>query len=116
MSLSRFFTHNDLFRDPFVRDPFFAGHRGQHFTEPLFSIAFNPTGRQLAVDLSEQGDTYLIETEVPGFKKENIDVKIGDGGRSITVSGKLVSQTEAPTEETNKEGMQLNSCRNELSN
>ena len=105
MSLSRFFRHNGVFRDPFFRDPFFAGHRGQHFNEPLLSLILESAPPQLPVDLSEQGDTYLIETELPGFKKENIDIKIGDGGRSVTVSGNLASQTKPSAEESNKEGV-----------
>lgn len=106
MSLQRGYHNNDLFRDPFFRDPFFGGHRyHRHPSNDIWSNANSgPSGRQLAVDISEQGNTYLVETEVPGFKKENIDIKVGDGGRSLTVSGKQVLQSTTPGTGTSNEG------------
>lgn len=37
---------------------------------------------------SEDGNSYIVEAEIPGVKKENLEVRIGDGGRSVTVEGK----------------------------
>ena len=49
-----------------------------------------------AVDLSEEGNNYFVEAELPGVKKENVEVRIGDGGRSITIEGKIVRGTVQP--------------------
>ena len=105
MSLQRSLFSDPFFRDPLFRDPFFTGHRyHRHPSNDVWLVpGSEPIGRQLAVDISEQGDTYLVETEVPGFKKENIDLKVGDGGRSLTVSGKQVSQS-APTPGSSDQG------------
>ena len=55
-------------------DPFFASPR---FARP-------------AVDVSEDGDNYVVETELPGVKKEDMEVRVGDGGRSVTIEGKIM--------------------------
>jgi HSP20 family protein len=39
------------------------------------------------VDVSEDGDNYVVETELPGVKKEDMEVRVGDGGRSVTIEG-----------------------------
>lgn len=31
-----------------------------------------------------------MEAELPGVKKEDVDVRIGDGGRSVTIEGKII--------------------------
>lgn len=51
---------------------------------------------QPAVDVASQGNKYVIEAELPGVKKENVNVRIGDGGRSITIEGKVVSRRGDP--------------------
>ena len=49
-----------------------------------------------AVDLSEEGNNYIVEAELPGVKKENVEVRVGDSGRSITIEGKIVRGTAQP--------------------
>ncbi|KAF7299034.1 SHSP domain-containing protein [Mycena indigotica] len=73
------------------------------FDEP-FGPSF-PFARQLmrgpAVDISEAPNSYVVEAELPGVKRENIEVRIGDGGRSVTIEGKLLdSQPTESTKET----------------
>lgn len=52
------------------------------------------------MDVTEEGKHYIVEAELPGVKKENIEVRIGDGGRSITIEGKIVDRRgEAPVVE-----------------
>lgn len=41
-----------------------------------------------AVDVHEDGNEYVVEAELPGVKKENLEVIIGDGGQSLTIEGK----------------------------
>lgn len=37
--------------------------------------------------MSDEGDHYVVEAEVPGILRENLDVSIGDNGRSLTIRG-----------------------------
>ncbi|KAJ7175852.1 HSP20-like chaperone [Mycena filopes] len=47
-----------------------------------------------AVDVSEAGNSYVVEAELPGVKKEQLEVRVGDGGRSLTIEGKLTAASE----------------------
>jgi len=49
-----------------------------------------------ALDVNEEGDKYVLEAELPGVKKDNIEVRIGDAGRSVTIEGKVVDQRRQP--------------------
>ena len=103
MSLTRQFLREfrPLFRmleEPFGRQPAYMGafpHARSLLEDPWFqhSNALRP-----AVDVSEEGVNYVIEAELPGVKKENVQVRVGDGGQSVTIEGKIVnrrSTTEA---------------------
>lgn len=52
-----------------------------------------------ALDLTEEGDNYIVEAELPGVKKENIDISVGDGGRSVTIQGNTVSRRSGDSSE-----------------
>jgi HSP20 family protein len=39
------------------------------------------------VDIEEQDDAYLVEAELPGVKREDVDVEVG--GHELTISGEL---------------------------
>lgn len=72
------------------------------FDDPSFNVASHA---RPAVDVSEDGNSYIVEAELPGVKKEDVDVRIGDGGRSVTIEGRILrrgggseaSQAEAST-------------------
>ena len=66
-------SHRPFFEDSFFRDTFQNGLRP-------------------AVDVSEQGNSYIVEAELPGVQKENVQVRIGDGGRSVTIEGKVIDR------------------------
>ncbi|KAH9969596.1 HSP20-like chaperone, partial [Russula dissimulans] len=71
------------------------GGRSGAFGIPSRAIFDDPffTGSRLArpaVDVSEDGSNYIVETELPGVKKEDVQVHIGDGGRSVTIEGNIV--------------------------
>ena len=52
-----------------------------------------------AIDLQDHEHEFVVEAELPGLKKENIDIKIGDNGQSLTISGKYeVSRSTASPE------------------
>ncbi|THV05323.1 HSP20-like chaperone [Dendrothele bispora CBS 962.96] len=87
---------------PFYDDPFFAS--------PL-SSAFPGTmsGLRPAVDVSEEGNKYIVEAELPGVRKENVEVKIGDDGRSVTIQGRVASRTMGVVPEQNQNQAQTSS-------
>jgi len=99
MSLSRqiFRELRPLFR--MLDQPFGRGFpRG--FPEPrglsLLDDPFfhSPAALRPAVDVTEEGNRYIVEAELPGVKKENVEVRIGDGGRSITIEGRVTRRGE----------------------
>ena len=87
---------------PFLADPFFT----------------SPTVHP-AVDLTEEGNNYVVEAELPGVKKENIDISVGDGGRSVTIQGRTFNRrsgdssgptTEAGTSQGEAQGEGMYIC------
>jgi len=116
MSLTRQLFHDHL--SPFFRvldEPFgppgFFGPvgRSQSSTSPFYghpfarSILNDPFFQQVqqlqqrpSIHLTEDDNQYVVEADLPGVKKENVDVRIGDGGRSVTIEGKVFHrQTES---------------------
>jgi HSP20 family molecular chaperone IbpA len=96
MSLSRalFNEFRPLFRmmeDPFAMDPSFSALRSSRQRHD----PFNWQSTTPALNLSEENDHYIVEAEVPGVRKENLGLRIGDGGRSLTIEGKVVPQRRA---------------------
>ena len=92
MSLTRQLLHDlrPLFRvleEPFGRS---AGYYGLP-ARSLFDDPFFQSSNSLrpSVDVTEEGNNYVVETDLPGVKKENVEVRIGDGGRSVTIEGKI---------------------------
>jgi len=70
------------------------------FEDPLFSIS---AASRPAVDITEKNGTYIVEADLPGVKKENIEVRIDDGGRSLTIAGKVSQRVEIPSETVSKD-------------
>ncbi|EIM80410.1 HSP20-like chaperone [Stereum hirsutum FP-91666 SS1] len=56
------------------------------FDDPFFNATRRL--RSPAVEINEEGDHYVVEAELPGVRKEDVDVRIGDAGRSLTIEGK----------------------------
>lgn len=50
-----------------------------------------------AIDVSDEGENYRVDADLPGVPKENVEVRIGDNGRSITIEGKVVEKEEPPS-------------------
>ncbi|HXV64212.1 MAG TPA: Hsp20/alpha crystallin family protein [Vicinamibacteria bacterium] len=77
--------------EPFLRDfDTLAGRFNQLFN-PFTPVATDPTvvqptmtGWYPAVDIRDNGDVLTIEAELPGFKKEDIDVRVENGVLSIS--------------------------------
>ncbi|CAK5284191.1 unnamed protein product [Mycena citricolor] len=94
MSLTRHFI-NDLrpfFRvldDPFKPASFVRAHAFFEDRSPLS----RPLLRRPPIEIAQSGDSYVVQAELPGVKKENLEVRIGDAGRSLTIEGKVYITT-----------------------
>ncbi|KIM65923.1 hypothetical protein SCLCIDRAFT_112022 [Scleroderma citrinum Foug A] len=71
------------------------------FGDPFFGRA---NALRPAVDVVEDGDKYIVEADLPGVKKDDVDITIGDGGRSITIQGKTASRQAAPQSQDTGDG------------
>ncbi|KAF8737052.1 small heat shock protein (HSP20) family, partial [Rhizoctonia solani] len=55
--------------------------------------------RQAVVDVSDEEKEYVVRAELPGVQKKDVDVHIGNDGRSLTIEGH-VHHTHKPTQDT----------------
>lgn len=78
-------TSPDLFRGMFPR----------HFEE-WFEEGWRPEFRGMRADLKETDAAYILEAELPGFKKENISVEYKDN--RLIVSAKKEEETKVEKE------------------
>jgi HSP20 family protein len=75
--------------DPFAIEPF----------EDTFRSLMRPwradlaaAAPQIKLDLSEQDRTYTVKAEIPGVRKEDIDIRID--GNMVTISAEVKSEKE----------------------
>ncbi|KAG8857965.1 hypothetical protein FRB96_005456 [Tulasnella sp. 330] len=61
---------------------------------PLFSMLADksfsrsfPSSLAASLNLKDEDGQYVLSAELPGVKKENLEVHVGDNGRSITIQG-----------------------------
>lgn len=55
------------------------------FNDPFFSTALNRTSSSMMkTDIQDNGTDYLLDVELPGFKKENIKAELKDGYLTIS--------------------------------
>jgi HSP20 family molecular chaperone IbpA len=89
----------------FERDPFFAG------LAPIFNQEFAPLQRYNypRVDIKEGPKAYHVEAEVPGFRKDDINIEFLDN-RTLRISGRRAGPVkeshETTTEATDAAGEQ----------
>ncbi|KAJ7670213.1 HSP20-like chaperone [Mycena rosella] len=104
MSIARQLLHDfrPFFRmldEPLTRSPIGFG-RSRLIDDPFFAMNRGML-RGPVVDVSEEGNgKYVVEAELPGVKKENIEVRIGDAGRTVTIEGKILVATEGSENNT----------------
>ncbi|KNF07714.1 molecular chaperone [Gottschalkia purinilytica] len=60
--------------------------------EKNFMQSFNNEFFNFKTDIVEKEDKFILEAELPGFNKENIDVKVDDN--KLTISAKQDTSTE----------------------
>ncbi|KAF8895531.1 HSP20-like chaperone [Infundibulicybe gibba] len=52
------------------------------------SRVFEDLASAVQADVAETGDTYVIEADLPGVKRDDLTVRVGDAGRSVTIEGR----------------------------
>ncbi|KAG8987205.1 hypothetical protein FRB90_003547 [Tulasnella sp. 427] len=52
------------------------------------------------VHLNDEEGKYVVEAELPGIRKENLDISIGDNGRSLTIKGHASFSSEITAAES----------------
>lgn len=57
-------------------------------------------GRAANVEMTEEANEFIVEAELPGVKKENLEVTVGDNGRSITIEGKVFARSSGSPDES----------------
>jgi len=68
------------------------------FPNALSQVFQDSSNSRPNVELHEEHDSYVVEAEVPGYKKEDIQVHVGDNGRSITISGTVTKGQQSRAE------------------
>ncbi|CAE7212205.1 unnamed protein product [Rhizoctonia solani] len=100
MSLTRSLLNDfrPLFR--MIEDPFFSSP----VVLPRYARSgswqpFAALQRQAAVEVTEEGNEVVVHAELPGVKKENLDVHLSNDGQSLTIEGRIhrtLSEQAAP--------------------
>jgi len=77
--------------NPFDLDRMFESF----FNDSVFPSYFRQSGL-MKVDIRDEGEAYLLEAELPGIKKDQINIDIEDG--RLTISVKQEEETEEKQE------------------
>lgn len=67
------------------------------FSDDFFKSFFgapSTTGASFRVDVSDKGDHYLLEADLPGAKKDDVSIEVLDGMLSINVEREEVKKEE----------------------
>jgi HSP20 family protein len=75
--------------DPFAIEPFEDTFRNLMRPWRADLAAAAP---QIKIDLSEQDDSYAVKAEIPGVRKEDIDVRVD--GNMVTISAEVKTEKE----------------------
>ncbi|MDH3286909.1 MAG: Hsp20/alpha crystallin family protein [Betaproteobacteria bacterium] len=80
-SITRFDPFNDM-------DDLFKGL----FVRPMRFDLDMPSEMKVKVDVTKADDSYIVKAEMPGIKKEDIQVSID--GNQVTISGEVKRESE----------------------
>ena len=75
--------------DPLALDPFDDAFRS--LMRP-WRCDMPETAPRIKIDLSEQDGSYAVKAEIPGVKKDDIDVRVD--GNTVTISAEVKSEKE----------------------
>ncbi|KAH7336859.1 HSP20-like chaperone [Rhizoctonia solani] len=85
-----------LFR--MIEDPFFSSPAVfPRYARPDSWQPFAALQRQAAVEVTEEGNDVVVHAEMPGVKKENLDVQLSNNGQSLTIEGRVHRASQAAT-------------------
>lgn len=75
----------------FELTPFFYSTLGNDFYRDFYAKRPDTFGGAVAfrTDIRDTGDNFLIETELPGFGKEDVDVSLSDDVMTVTAKRKF---------------------------
>ncbi|EJU04678.1 HSP20-like chaperone [Dacryopinax primogenitus] len=107
MSLIRSFFNEPFFGDEFLtrrgrQDPFDSLWRQQqqlsHAIDQEIQRSGFPVLRTPPCHVTEEKGEYVVEAELPGVRKEDLDVRITEGGRTLTIEGHTFRRTATAPE------------------
>lgn len=75
--------------DPFALDPFDDAVRS--LLRP-WQVRMPDAAPRIRIDLSEQDGSYSLKAEIPGVKKDDIDIRVD--GNTVTISAEVKSEKE----------------------
>jgi HSP20 family protein len=80
------------------------------FMQPLFPDSMRSFwsefgGKAPSVDVQDRGDHYMLTAELPGFEKNDVEVRIGSNGLELKGEKKIDKESKG------KEGTQMQSSR-----
>ena len=110
--LNQFRPFFQMLEDPEIR----YGNRAPAVTWkniPFESLALRGprTPVEPAVDLKDAGDAFIVEADVPGVDKKDVDVEVGKGGRTLTIRGSVTRRFQGDSDRPQEEeGKQSNSA------
>ncbi|KAM6494159.1 HSP20-like chaperone [Amanita muscaria] len=92
-----------MLEEPITRAPTVYARPNRVLFDDPFRSAFGGLGTlgvHPAMDVKEEGDKYVIDADLPGVKKDNVEIRVGEDGRSISIEGKFVqeSQDQSPSQ------------------
>ncbi|KAG9046438.1 hypothetical protein FS837_004446 [Tulasnella sp. UAMH 9824] len=73
-----------------------------------------PIVRSPHVHLNDEEGKYVVEAELPGITKENLDVSIGDSGRSLTIKGHASASSDDTAQQAKAEASSSQPGRTEV--
>jgi HSP20 family protein len=79
-------TMNSLMRRGSLFDDFFRDMSPGFFIRPLHGDPL-PSAGQIRMDVQENGDAYTVQAEIPGVRKEDIQVSIE--GNTVSLSAEV---------------------------
>ena len=94
-------------RDPFAHafDDLFRGYVLGPVRRPASAACAEPAARGIRVDVTEEGNHYLVAADLPGLKKEDIKVEIE--GAQVSISAQYLSAVATDGERQEKDGARL---------
>ena len=67
----------------------------EFFNDPFFSDSYQNRPTLMKTDIEDDGTNYIIDVELPGYKKENVRAELQDG--YLTIYAETTSETVSST-------------------